>query len=882
MLFAAADKPFAAQQMTTQAPQSGVRPTAPEQVQSNQLPNDSAQVAYPTAVAVPAPTAPDAVVFESKQQDYQGGVYKLDKDVVVTYKDRRAEADHVEYDSNTGDLTMTGHVLVSGGANHEIIHASHGAYNLRTATGRFYDVDGSVGIQATPNQRRTVYTTDSPFLFTGKTLVKTGPEVYDLYYGTVTSCQLPNPDWLFSADHISLEDNIARAHNSVFHLLNFPILFFPYVTHPDDPSARQSGFMIPTPGLSSTKGIVLGEQFFLVINRSTDLTVGAEYYSSIGWAQNATLRYKGSGYDFLKLHYSGVLDRRAQPDNQGGEEAVLAARHDFSTESRAAANIDYLSSYVYREAFSDNYNQAVTSDIVSTAYVTRELDGLEFAALADRYQGIKVVGTTTTPQQEVHIFHAPTLSLNTTGHVVPGTANALSTGLEVSLDTSGSGLKRTQPNFETGGILERFDFRPQASYPIAIGNWHIIPSIESEETYYTRSRAKGIPGQPPQQSETGMLRSDFEFALSIRPPVIERTFQPSHFQKFLGTEFRHTIEPELTYRLADGIDDFSRILRFDATDVVSNTNEVEYGATQRIFRRPKPHAANSDGTPRPCATDQLAQAPGFSSDAPNAEDDMPEQPEEDAPVSGRCPSEELISWRLTQKYFFDETFGGAVVNGRRNIFATTLDLTGVAFLTEPREISPIVSRLRLRSSAHTDIEWDFDLDPATLKFNSSNVFLDLHQGNAFGAFSYARLDAPGRFETENPTPTAGQASSNGVTSSVSDFNQLRMLLGYGSPTKPGLSIAGNAGIDLKALYGATKNQTITMNGVTTTSTLTVYPPLLQYATVQASYNWNCCGLAIEYRKFELGSVRNEGTYRFNFTLANIGAAGNLRRAERLF
>jgi len=57
---------------------------------------------------------------------------------------------------------------------------------------------------------------------------------------------------------------------------------------------------------------------------------------------------------------------------------------------------------------------------------------------------------------------------------------------------------------------------------------------------------------------------------------------------------------------------------------------------------------------------------------------------------------------------------------------------------------------------------------------------------------------------------------------------------------------------------------------------------MQYATVQAAYNWDCCGFSIEYRKFELGSVRNENVYRFNFTLANIGAAGNLRHAERLF
>jgi len=84
-----------------------------------------------------------------------------------------------------------------------------------------------------------------------------------------------------------------------------------------------------------------------------------------------------------------------------------------------------------------------------------------------------------------------------------------------------------------------------------------------------------------------------------------------------------------------------------------------------------------------------------------------------------------------------------------------------------------------------------------------------------------------------------------------------MLLGYGAPNRAGLSAAGGAGVDLK-LDSA------------------------QYITLQTSYNWNCCGLSIEYRKYNLGTVRDDGTYRFNFTLANIGTAGNLRRAEALF
>ncbi len=109
---------------------------------------------------------------------------------------------------------------------------------------------------------------------------------------------------------------------------------------------------------------------------------------------------------------------------------------------------------------------------------------------------------------------------------------------------------------------------------------------------------------------------------------------------------------------------------------------------------------------------------------------------------------------------------------------------------------------------------------------------------------------------------------------------MRLLAGSGSPTKAGLSLAGNVGLDLKHFYGATTQRTNTAGA--TIPTTTVQVPLLQYASIQGAYNWNCCGLTVEYRKFELGSVRNEGTYRFNFTLANIGAAGNLRRAERLF
>ena len=57
---------------------------------------------------------------------------------------------------------------------------------------------------------------------------------------------------------------------------------------------------------------------------------------------------------------------------------------------------------------------------------------------------------------------------------------------------------------------------------------------------------------------------------------------------------------------------------------------------------------------------------------------------------------------------------------------------------------------------------------------------------------------------------------------------------------------------------------------------------LQFATAQTTYNWNCCGMTMEYRRYAIANVRNENLFRFTFSLANIGSFGNLRRQERLY
>ena len=324
------------------------------------------------------------------------------------------------------------------------------------------------------------------------------------------------------------------------------------------------------------------------------------------------------------------------------------------------------------------------------------------------------------------------------------------------------------------------------------------------------------------------------------------------------------------------------MLRFDGVDLDSDTNEVLYGVTQHLYFRPHPKApakpkpgcpatppaANGAATSAPEADmDDLttghrsgANADGFSSAEPATPGEPlrthPRKPDPCASAPVAPAQREWFSWLLAQKYFFDPTFGNALVSGERNIFDTTLNLSGVAFLTQLRNLSPIISRMRFRTSGHADLAWDLDYDPVVKKVIGSNNYLDLHEKNFFAGFSYSRLNAPGKTYSETINYTDYVVT--GLTSSpIANFSQTRVLFGFGQPTQAGLSAAVAASLDLN--LGSP-----------------------QYITVQANYNWNCCGLAIEYRRYDLGTIRDEGVYSFNFSLANIGSAGNLRRAESLF
>jgi LPS-assembly protein len=319
---------------------------------TSQLLSDAASPQNPVTI-VPTAAATEEVRVSAITQEKDGPVFKLRGAAEVRYHNYILYADEMTYSTETGDATAEGHVVLDGGPYDEHIRATRGTYNLRTESGRFYDVNGTVGLRVQGS--RYVLTTSSPFVFTGKEVEKTGPNHYVVNHGTVTTCELPHPKWEFRAQRVVVDAGAnAKVYQSTFLLGGLPVFYFPYATHPVEKQQRQSGFLIPSIGNSSRKGNIVGESVYWAINRSMDMTLGAEYFSLRGWSQRGEFRMRPSETSFIDINYFGVSDRGIgfPPVDQGGQEARLNAEGRFSG-FRAVANIDYLSSFVFRQAFNE-------------------------------------------------------------------------------------------------------------------------------------------------------------------------------------------------------------------------------------------------------------------------------------------------------------------------------------------------------------------------------------------------------------------------------------------------------------------------------------------------------------------------------------------------
>lgn len=755
--------------------------------------------------------AGDVEIWSRGPQQKRGDLFIADDDVDIHYGDERLQADHVEYNEKTSESLARGHVRFD--YNNEHLEADEARYNVSTGHGLFTNVRGTVKMARRADP--VILISQNPLYFQAPEVERFANDIYLVRRGWITICDPQHPTWEFYAPQarIRLGKSVALV-NANFRLFRVPLVWLPYATAPAGEKIRQTGILVPMISQSNTKGFVLGDAVYLAPKPWMDATLGAEYFSKRGSAERAEFRARPFENTSIQYTYFGVIDRGLFVpgandtfilEKQGGHQQQLEVQSLLPDGWRFVADVNELTSLTFRLAFADSFGDAITSEVRSATFLTNNFRGFSFnlASLSDKtFLSIPITSASTgvtTPAVSVTLRDAPEARF---GSVEQAPWQHLP--IYFSFDAFAGALHRQDDSpLNTGPFVPSTALAPKVTLPLHFGDWFgVTASAAFRTTYYGNSyNSAGL------LSPQSILRDTGEFILELRPPTLERFFDRSPLDKTKPHKrYKHTIEPTITYHYVTGVNNFASFIRFSSDATLSDTNEIEYGLTQRLFIK-----------------------------------------------TGGDQPQELLTWSILQKHYFDPTFGGAILNGQRNVLEALDSISPFAFAFGPRNWSPIVSDFKITPGGPYDLEQILQYDPQIQRLVTVGTLLKVKPYKEFFAtVAHFRLnDNP--VEADLPlSPPPGFVPFNQPLS-----NQVRALLGYGNLTRKGFNFTTGISYDFT-------NQT------------------LQNQLVQISYNGSCCGLALEYRRINLGTVRTENRFSATFLIANIGSFGNLRRKDKIF
>jgi LPS-assembly protein len=724
----------------------------------------------------PPPSGSVAEITAKGAQRRVGSTYIADDDVDISYGGMRLRADHVEYDDTTSQVIARGHIIFDFESQH--LEGDEANYNVATGRGVFKKVHGFLKLERRPNPR--ILVSRNPLYFEAEEVDRLSEQVYILKHSWITICDPQNPTWQFYAPKakLTVQKHVAMV-NSNFRLYRIPLVWLPYATAPAGEHIRESGFLLPLIGNSTQKGFVFGDAFYWAPRTWFDTTLGFDYFSSRGTAQRGQIRARPFEGTSIRYDYFGVIDRgipqpTGPPIKQGGHQQTLEVQSLWHHGWRFVADVNQLSSLTFQLAFGDTYSDAINSEIRSAIFLTNNFQGFSFnvASISDRsYLEL-------TPPYNVYLRSEPEARF---GSVEQAPWQKLP--VYFSFDSFAGAVHRQDQFLDTPNFVARTEFAPKVTIPFHFRDlFGITATAAFRTTYYGDSlNANSV------LTGESITRNTGEFALEFRPATLERFFDRPRTHR----RYKHTIEPEATYRYVTGVHNFADFVRFDSDATLTDTSEIEYGVVQHLYVK------SGDGQPV-----------------------------------------DFLSWRLVQKHYFDPTFGGALIPGQRNVFEALDSITAFAFASTPRNWSPIVSDLKLTPGGHYDAEQILEYDTQLHKLTTIGTLLKLKPYREyFFTLAHFRL--------------RGDPIVQPIT------QQIRAMMGYGEMNTKGIN--ASAGISYDINSGTLQNQ-----------------------FVQLGYNGGCCGLTVEYRRINLGTVRDENQFRVALILANLGSFGNLRHQERIY
>jgi LPS-assembly protein len=592
------------------------------------------------------------VVILSETQQQQGNVVVATGNVQVTDGDVLIIADRITYNNASYDVLAEGNVYFE--QQGQRLSGERIEFNYKSRRGTIFNTTAFTN--RTPDGTVVIVDADRAD--------KTGPDTYTLEDASVTACQERVPKWSFTAKRARIRlEHRAKVYNALFRIKSIPVFYLPYASVSISKKDRSSGFLLPTSGSSSIKGRTLHTAYYQTLGRSADILVRSDIFSRRGLGLGFDFRAKPDQNSHIALGSFIVFDRLfgEKGDNEGGSSFYADAVQYFKNGFVAVADVNITSSFQFRQVFSENILTAISPEERSLFYLNKNWRSFSFNASFGEHSVSLLSNSVVKTRQLPSIELSKRSTKISDRFPVYFSFGAAMEGIRRSETTPSA----PEMNLKTPSVVQRLDLSPRATFPLkSFAGFTITPSVGVRSTFY--SDGLDPLATEPSLKVTGqnLLRNYVEFEADIRPSALAKVFRHRDGAPW----FKHVIEPFALYRRIAGIDEYDRTLKVDERDLIAETNEIEYGITNRFFIK----RAGADGSaPQP---------------------------------------HELLDLTVAQKYFFDPAFGGALRDGLRNQFFPINTLSGFAFGGVKRDVSPLNVKARLRPTptVFADLRFNYD------------------------------------------------------------------------------------------------------------------------------------------------------------------------------
>ena len=295
------------------------------------------------------------------------------------------QADEVAYDQDADTVTASGHVEIARAGR--VLLADKVVFDrttdTATATGNvsLIEANGTVLYveradvssdlkEAMAKELRVLLADKSRM--TARAFRRTSDDTDELYEAAYTACDVcegKSPVWQVNAAEIRRDTDAQMVYYRDVWLdfLGVPILYTPYLAHPDPTAGRKSGLLLPVIGGGSNLGLSFEQPYYINIAPDKDATFSPLLTSQAG--KGAIIEYR---QDFehgrLKIFGSGVGGDPATPgDFRGNIKAT--ARWDMDDHWRSGSDVNLASDQTYLRRY--NFDHNASTWLTTNAFAER-------------------------------------------------------------------------------------------------------------------------------------------------------------------------------------------------------------------------------------------------------------------------------------------------------------------------------------------------------------------------------------------------------------------------------------------------------------------------------------------------------------------------------